>query len=130
MKRLRINLFTLIVFPTLLVAANCVALSWLQYENVGYFTRDSAGVNVGVTSDLRLTGWPFAYNVAFINAHDKNGKSLLSTSNAFTHQHIHWHFLLADIIIATIAASLVYLAFHPMRSAISKFYTPRSSADP
>ena len=72
MKLPKISLFTLIVLPALLVAVNCVALSWLSYSNIPRLVHVSQGNFVNAAMDVRFAGWPFWYNVAFVNVLDEN----------------------------------------------------------
>ena len=110
MQRFQISLFTLVAFPALLVATNCLALSWLRYSNEAYFMN-----NVNVTSDIRWAGWPFRYNAAFINILDENKSPLYPASNSFSFHNILWKPLVGNVVIASIAATVLYWLLRGIR---------------
>ena len=119
MRRPRIALFTLLVLPSFLVVANYLALSRIRTDNWSYRMSVSAGNVANVTSQVRLAGWPFGYNVAFVDILDENSEPLYPLDNSFEFRSTNWLALLADALIATILGFIAYYAMNFIRCRTS-----------
>ena len=77
-----------------------------------------------VTSDVRLAGWPFSYNVAFVNILDAKSESLYEPPNSFELYRVQWLAASADALIASLAVLTVFFMIRryarKTRSADSK----------
>ena len=92
------GLLAMVIFPALLAATNCLALSWMHTEDWTYLVEKSPGVVEVVTSKVRLIGWPIAYNVAY-------------PSESFGIRNMHWIPLVIDCLTATLVALAVFWLF-------------------
>lgn len=93
--QLRFGLLTVVFFPSVLVAANWLAISWTRTESWTYNQQASPGVVTEVESEVRLAGWPLSYNAAF-------------PSETFGLRNMHWLPFVADCVLASIAACTAY----------------------
>jgi hypothetical protein len=104
LPRIQIGLFTLIVLPSLLVGLNWIALTRIQTEQWTYNMQTAPSVVEEVTSEVRLVGWPFSYNVAF-------------PSESFGTRNMHWEGVLLDFVTATTIGLVVYWLLRRMANS-------------